>query len=266
MSITGEIILEEIISSKEELKSLIEAVEVRLSLKIEDLYRKLNKVEAENRHLSNKIENIERKTKENNIVIFGLDTKPEEITPEYICNELGRLVNVTINESDLNNIYSLGRKERAPIRVEFVSYLKKSEVLKNAKNLKGTNISVANDLTLIQREEHKILRKHLILAKTNNHINCYIRRNKLFVDGKIYSPEELEVIETTEINRPKSNSEPATPKRDKAVANIPKIRSGQTPFIPKELATGSGKREEESSVGGKKINTRARTSSTQNIK
>ncbi|KAG5882229.1 hypothetical protein JTB14_037330 [Gonioctena quinquepunctata] len=179
--------------------------------------------------------------------------------PEYICHELGTLVNVTINECDLNNTYSLGKKEGAPIKVEFVSYLRKSAVLKNAKRLKGTHISIAHDLTLIQREENRILRKHMSLAKANNHMNCYIKRNKLFVDGKAYSPQDLEGTESTEINITKSNSEPATPTPKKALPkNIPTVAS-----IPVSL---NSEKKGEKSIAKDKIKTRARTGSTQSIK
>ncbi|CAH1155545.1 unnamed protein product, partial [Phaedon cochleariae] len=123
-----------------------------------------------------------------------------------------QLVDVNIAESDLNNFYPLGKSNNPPIKIEFTSFLKKAAILKNARNLRGTRISIANDLTIKQRHENSILRRHLNLAKGNKENDCYIRGNRLHVDGKIYTAEELENQEeigknTTE----KPQSAPGTP-------------------------------------------------------
>lgn len=212
MSITNENILEEIIRSKQELKALVEAIEVRLTLKIEDLNRRTNRLEIQNEHIINKIENLERKSKENNIIIFGLNTEPGEITVDYIRKEIKKLVDVNIAESDLNNFYPLGKTNNPPIKIELTSFLKKATILKNARKLRGTRISIASDLTIKQRHENNILRKHLNLAKGNKENNCYIRGNRLHVDGKIYTAEELENQEETGNNiTEKPQSAPGTP-------------------------------------------------------
>ncbi|KAG5886824.1 hypothetical protein JTB14_006784 [Gonioctena quinquepunctata] len=50
----------------------------------------------------------------------------------------------------------------------------------------------AKDLTQQQREEQTILRKHLSLAKRETSNECYIRGNKLFVNGVAYNAENLQ--------------------------------------------------------------------------
>lgn len=212
MSITNEIILEELKKNKQELKSLIEAVEVRITLKIEDLNRKINTLQSKNAENTNRIESLERKSKENNIIIFGLESKPDDITIDFIKSEIKKLVDVTITESDLNNFYPLGKTNNSPIKIEFTSFLKKAEVLKNARNLKGTRISIARDLTLKQRQEYNILRRHLNLARGNKEEDCYIKGNRLYVNGRIYKPEDLEDPEDIEKEIPeKPHSAPGTP-------------------------------------------------------
>lgn len=211
----NELILEEIRKSRQELKATIEAVEVRISLKIEETNRKLNKIEKEYKEISEKIEKIEIKQKENNIIIFGLHKTPEQINLQTIRSEIKKLVDVDINESDLNNFYPLGKKENCPVKVEFVSYLKKKSILSNGNKLKGTNVSIVNDLTIKQQHEHKILRKHLYLAKQDGNHNSYIRRNKLHVNNEIYSAQELEqqyVDGCRDLTKPNSASE--TPAKD----------------------------------------------------
>lgn len=223
MSITNENIIDEIRRTKQELKALVEALEVRITLKIEDVNRRINKLEIENEQLANKIENLERKSKENNIIIFGLSAVPGEITREYIKKEIKKLVDVNIAESDLNNVYPLGKTNNPPIKIEFTSFLKKAEIFKNARNLRGTRISIARDLTIKQRHEYNILRKHLNLAKGNKENNCYIRGNQLYVDGKRYTAEELEGQEETESDTiEKPQSAPSTPIRKETQKEAPK--------------------------------------------
>ncbi|KAJ8962755.1 hypothetical protein NQ318_001153 [Aromia moschata] len=59
-NITNELILEEIKKSKQELKASIEAVEVKVLLKIEEVNRRINALEQKNKNLEDKLENIER--------------------------------------------------------------------------------------------------------------------------------------------------------------------------------------------------------------
>ena len=114
--------------------------------------------------------------------------------------------------SDLNNFDPLGKEDNCPFKVEFISYIKKATILKNSNKLKGTNIYITNDLAQKQREENKILRKHLYLAKQEGNNNCYIKRNKLHVNNEIYTPQDLENCEEAETTHlEKSSSAPETP-------------------------------------------------------
>lgn len=113
---------------------------------------------------------------------------------------------------DINNLYPLGKAKDCPVKIEFVSYLKKAAIFNNIQKLKGSNISIANDLTPKQREENKILRKHLYLAKQNESNVCYIKKNKLHVNNLIYAPNELQNFEENEFTyQIKPNSAPETP-------------------------------------------------------
>lgn len=218
MSISNEDIIAEIKRNSQELKSLIEAVEVRLSLKVEDINRKITKLEIENEKLTTSVEFLDRKLRERNIIIFGLKSNSEQITTEFVKNNIKKLVNVDIADSDLNNFYTLGKANNPPIKIELTTLLKKKEILKNAKNLSGSVISIANDLTIIQRHQNKILRKHLNLARGNKEQNCFIRGNKLHVNGKSYLPEELENQEDKENFIQKPRSAPGTPIQ--TIANV----------------------------------------------
>lgn len=211
--VTNNEILNEIIKSRNELKNLIEATETRLLLKIEEEKQKINKLTQENESLKLKVEHLERESKKKNLIVFGLNKPSEEITPEFIINEIKQLVDVEINQSEISDLYTIGRGQNRPVKIELTNNFRKSLILKNCFKLKGTHIKIANDLTLKQRQEGQILRKHLNLARLDgNNRNCFIRRNKLIVDDISYSPEELEKNETEEdAAHSKPNSAPSTP-------------------------------------------------------
>lgn len=208
--VTLETILAEIERSKIELtrefKSAIEASETRILLKFEDLRSRVTNLEKENLHLRSKIEYLERDRKKNNVVIFGLKLETD-ITLTSICRELSKLLDITLKENDVNDVFSLGHSNKCPIKVELISYQKKKEILNSAKKLKGKNIYITADLTQSQRETNRILKKHLIKIRQNSSNNCYIRGDKLYINYKPFTAEELE--EDVQIDRP--SSAPPTP-------------------------------------------------------
>lgn len=59
-------------SVKSEFKNFIEASEVKLSLKMEELNNKVNKLDNENIALKNKVEQLEQNHIKNNLIIFRL--------------------------------------------------------------------------------------------------------------------------------------------------------------------------------------------------
>ncbi|KAG5874150.1 hypothetical protein JTB14_029460 [Gonioctena quinquepunctata] len=200
---------EEILKNRVEIKNCIEASETRLLLKFEQLKNTVSKLEKENYTLREEVENLKRIQNKKNIIIFGLKKKREEITAENLCRDLNEILGVELREGDVGDIYPLGKSINCPIKIEFNSNLKKKEVLTNCNKLKGRNISIANDLTHTQRSENKILRKHLFLAKQEgNYRDCYIRGDRLFVDGISYGVEDLEKEDYPET---KHNSAPSTP-------------------------------------------------------
>ncbi|KAG5899418.1 hypothetical protein JTB14_033611 [Gonioctena quinquepunctata] len=77
------------------------------------------------------------------------------------------------------------------IKVEFISHLKKKQILKNAAKLKGTKITISNDSTIKQWEYFRTLRDHQAYEKRNGK-DCYIKGSKLITDGNAYSVDELE--------------------------------------------------------------------------
>lgn len=153
---------------------------------------------------------MKRENKRNNLMIFGLNTESKKVNKEYICRQLKSLINVELNDSHINDIYPLRIGKNRPVKVELVSIIIKRNVLKNCSKLKGTNISITNYITSQQRQEQKMLGKHLIIARQEKK-NCYIKNN-FSLDNTIDSAEDLLATEYQE--EVKINSAPSQSIRD----------------------------------------------------
>lgn len=151
---------------------------------------KFSKLEEKYEELESKYKKLKESLKKNNIIIFGLQYKTGSLL-DYTLTKLNTHLEITLNSSDINNIYTIGkRQENKPIIVQFTSFLQKLNVLRNCRKLKNTGITISEDLTPEGREELSILRSHLIKARSKN-FSAYIRGNKLYVNGEIYTVKQL---------------------------------------------------------------------------
>lgn len=159
---------------------------------------------------------LDRIQRKNNIIIFGLQSSPQNLL-NFVIDKLEQLLEIKINKHYINNIYQLKGKNPNPIKLEFTSNLVKQEIVKNSKKLKGTNISIVHDLCLEDREDNKVLYSHLKAARANNQ-RARIKGKTLEVEEDIYTIQQLkkfDVIEE-EPSKPsqegfKINSTPSTP-------------------------------------------------------
>lgn len=208
-------VYDEVVRNRSEIRSFIEASESRLLLKIEEANQKILNLENENHHLKKQIEYLDRENRRNNLAIFGLN-KPvnTDIDEDFICGELNKFLDIGLKTSDIANILPIGKKEACPIRIRITNYHKKKIIFKNCYKLKGTRISIANDLTGEQQTDQKILKKHLVLAKLGGKQNCKIRGSKLIVDDTVFDIEDLRKLEEGEQNEKTiRNSAPPTSSR-----------------------------------------------------
>ncbi|KAK9871588.1 hypothetical protein WA026_012968 [Henosepilachna vigintioctopunctata] len=177
-------LLNEIINVRKDLKEFIATSEARILSKLDILQQKIREVEEENTSLKARIEKLEKQSRRKNLIVFGLNKKPEDITLKSVCETLGPLLNEDISERDITDLYPLGRNQNCPVKLELRSTFKKRSLLAKGKNLKGTNIAISLDLTDLERQENKILRKHLQIERARSTSDrVYIGGNKLFVGG-----------------------------------------------------------------------------------
>lgn len=193
----------------------------------EEVNKRVN-LETKYEELKNKYETLEKSLRKNNVIIFGLQKNTEGHLVNYVIETLNDILNLNLTISDINDIYTIGKKENdKPIIVKFISYLKKQEVLKNCYKLKdinknrSTKINIAEELSPEEQKVKKILSQHLKAAKSQN-LNAYIKGNKLYINNEVYTAQQLaengevsardeedEYENIQEIGE--SNSAPATP-------------------------------------------------------
>lgn len=199
----------EIIGIKTELKNFIEASEVRISLKIEELKNRVKHLENENALLKDNVEKLERNQRKNNLVIFGLKPVANKTLQNFVIEELDKLLDVTLHTDNINNLFSLGSSEDSPIKLELCSYITKQNILSKVKKLKNTGVSISHDFTELQRAEYRALKPFLLQAK-KQYDNCFIRNGKLFIDNTPYTLLELQENQIL-TGKQRADSAPPTP-------------------------------------------------------
>ncbi|XP_045475253.1 uncharacterized protein LOC123681086 [Harmonia axyridis] len=196
--ITLKTIYDEIQTTRKELRALISSENESKSIqRPEELNCKVVNLEKENKQLLDRVEYLERKCYKNNIVIYGLQNG-ENVSTEGVIGEVNRLLETDIAESDISDIYQLGRGKNRPLKIEFATYRKKQVLLDNSKKLKGTNIYITQDQTLQQREEQKILRNYLRKMRETTSDVGYVKGNKLIIGNEIYTVDDIRKINKQE--------------------------------------------------------------------
>lgn len=185
------------------IKKLLDNQTQQITTNVNSTLAKLKDALRKNQENTQKLQErclfLERKVRKNNIVVFGLDIEDSKLIEETIST-LNKHLGLNITANDINNIYKIGKSKQPPIVVEFISFLKKLEIFKNPeklKALKGTNLAISNDLCEQDRENNKILLKHLKIARSENK-PARIRGSKIEISNVLYTVKELEDCSDTE--------------------------------------------------------------------
>lgn len=161
--------------------------------KVQDLEVRVCELEGENTYLRGRLENIERSSRKNQVIVFGFKEESEDFLERRILELFRGTLSVNIQRQDIDNLYRIGKKGTStsrPIIIRFVRFSEKQRVLKNLNKLKGTGISITNDLTLQQQEEQKILYKYCKVAKSRQ-FAVKIDKGHLVVNGETFTVKDL---------------------------------------------------------------------------
>lgn len=176
---------------KKDIKEYIKIENAKITKVLEEQNKKIEILEKKYNDIESNQLNLERLMRKNNIVIFGLEVKLEQNLCQTVLKKLNEILEINLKEEDLNNIYTIKTDKGIPIKIEFLSYLKKSLIFKNIHKLKNTQIFIANDLCYKDRIQLKILQKHQKLAKSKN-LPTKIIGQKLLVNGEFFTADQLE--------------------------------------------------------------------------
>lgn len=162
---------------------------------LDKMDEKLKPVIEENRILKTKVGDLERKVellerekKSNNIIIHGI-VEREQTTPDLIksikqsfLDELG----ITIENYEINKIYRIGQTNKngkpRPTLLSLVSGWKKTEIMKNKKNLKELYLS--EDYSKETLEIRKSLQPKVMEERQKGNL-AYIKYDKLVVKENV---------------------------------------------------------------------------------
>ncbi|KAJ4430577.1 hypothetical protein ANN_19165 [Periplaneta americana] len=123
------------------------------------------KIEA----LENKIDDLEQYQRRQCLRIFGVAEEATEET-EKIVMEVAQRIGVDVQPHDIDRSHRVGRRDISnnrprPIIAKFVSYRKRSEMFSNKKRLKGSGVTLRDDLTAMR---HNILKEAITKFGLNN--------------------------------------------------------------------------------------------------
>ena len=149
-------------------------------------------LENENKHLSDKLENLESYTRRNNVKILGLKESKDENCRDTVITLLAE-ANICLAPT-AHRIYSSTMPR--PIIVQFLFADKKQLLLKSCEKIKErAKITVVDDIPDELRAARKILSPILYKAKADfGDGRARIRGNKLIVNDRVYSVNDLESL------------------------------------------------------------------------
>lgn len=100
--------------------------------------------------LENKCDFLEQHLKRNNLRFIGIPEKDDEVLVDVISNIINDTLMIPCSPSDIDCTYRVGKSSpnvSRTIFVQFLSNIKRNQIYSARKLLKGTNVSLYEDLT-----------------------------------------------------------------------------------------------------------------------
>ncbi|UYV63305.1 hypothetical protein LAZ67_2003696 [Cordylochernes scorpioides] len=147
------------------------------------------------RNLEERVEALERRARENNLIIYGIESA-ETDSRELLLQKVKKLMAEDMQITDdvvIAECHRLGRGPKAPILIEVPDHESRISLLKNSFKLRMLNIFMSRDYSPQIREQRKILiEKRKELYKKG--IGSKLRDNKLLLNGINYMVVEGQVM------------------------------------------------------------------------
>ena len=123
-------------------------------------------IELENK-LTQRQDDLEQYQRRNYLRILGVPEQSDEETDKIVM-ETAAKIGVVLNIDDIDRSHRIGRQNNdrpRPVIVKFTSYRKRSEVFRSKRQLKGTGVTIREDLT---KERLKLLQECITKYGLNN--------------------------------------------------------------------------------------------------
>lgn len=150
--------------------------------KLSDNLQKTEKLAVQNQKnietINSQLDESHQFSKRNSLRITGL--KESEELLDNVLNLINATLKVKCNNSDINNLYRIGRMSQENniprnVLIDFTSYIKRTEILNARRLLQGTGIFINEELTPRRYNLLKMAKKK------------YGSRNVWSLDGKIFT-------------------------------------------------------------------------------
>lgn len=135
--------------------------------------------------LEDRIQDLEQYSRRNSLRVFGIPEAPREDAQAVVVNMFKKSMGVTLNNFSLDRVHRIGKPSQGKIRpiiVKFTNYNDRATVFQKKKLLKGSKMTVFEDLTKSNMEL-------LNAAKSK-----YGRNNVWSFDGKIFVKSDNETF------------------------------------------------------------------------
>jgi hypothetical protein len=148
----------------------------------------VNEIKTQSQVTQRRLNQLERHARRNNVIIFGVPA----VTP--VADAIQTIFKDALGLQQLpeyETAYRLGKQTaKPPILVRLRDQRDKENIMSKVSSLKGTKISVSDDLT---PEEQATRRTIVAAAKVANakNIPCRVRRTGLLVNNRLLPPAEL---------------------------------------------------------------------------
>ena len=120
--------------------------------KIKVLEEKVEKLENENKALSESVDDLEQYSRRNYLLLHGVKKTDYKNTDDIIIKTIREEMGVEVREEDLDRTHWIGRANRSdgkarPIIIKFARYAVRNAVYKNKKKRKGKRFLITESLT-----------------------------------------------------------------------------------------------------------------------
>ena len=125
---------------------------------VQSLTSSMKKLDSKIEAFENRANDLEQYSRRNSVRVFGVPETSTESTDNLVLNVVSDRLGCTMTKADIDRSHRSGKprsdNKPRPILVKLCSYRMKAELIKDRRKLKGSGISIQEDLTQFN---HKLL-------------------------------------------------------------------------------------------------------------